>query len=145
MSSESQFFLVTSLIFLLRVSRAKWYHSWRILGVELLGGRGVGCGVWGCGVGVYVGGWCMGTPVSSRTINNGIYCPQWVWHLLAIYPVMAKRQQRKCSRHQPLKWDIKQNFKITATSSWGGDVVNELYGRSDMIHSESAISITSVS
>ena len=44
------FFLVTSLIWFLRVPWTKWYHSRRIMG----GGGG--------------GGGCTGTPVSSRTI-----------------------------------------------------------------------------
>ena len=44
-SSESQFFLVTSLIWFLRVPWTKWFHSRRIMGGVV----------------------CMGTPVSSRT------------------------------------------------------------------------------
>ena len=65
-SSESHFFLVTSLIWSLRVPWKKWYHSRRIMGVwGGVGGGGVGVGVWGWGCGG--GGWggvCMGTPLA---------------------------------------------------------------------------------
>ena len=74
-SSESHFFLVTSLIWSLRVPWKKWYHSRRIMGVwgGGVGGGGAGGGGWvgggggggwGGGGGVGGGGVCMGTPLA---------------------------------------------------------------------------------
>ena len=75
-SSESQSFLVTSLIWFLRVPWTKWYHSQRIM-------RG--------------GGGVMGTPVSSRTIWFCCLLHRWLpWLLISEHVPLTLKVSFEC-------------------------------------------------